>query len=105
MRMIWSRHKDSAKTERATIPVSPAGILPPNRRRGEEIRVERTWPVNSPGGHGIRRTSARSTRGGNLVNEIAHVSFDLVARQTIARLGVWQAEIAADDEGAQPFAG
>ena len=42
MRMIWSRYKDWAKTERATISVSMAGIRPRQRRRGEEIRVEPT---------------------------------------------------------------
>ena len=61
--------------------------------------------MNPPGETTSAERAARSTGGGNLLNEIADVPFDFVARQTVARLGVWQAEIAADDEGAQPFAG
>jgi hypothetical protein len=105
MRIIWSRHKDSAKTERHNLRLYGGDPAPANRRRGEEIRVERTWPVNSPSDTASVERAARSTGGGNLVNEIADVLFDRVARQIVARLGVRQAEIAADDEGAQPFAG
>ena len=86
MWMTRSPHKDSAKTERHNLRLY--GGAPSDRRRGEEIRAERTWPVNSPSDTAFVERAARSTGDGNLVNEIADVSFDLVARQTIARLGV-----------------
>ena len=53
----------------------------------------------------LPKERARSTGGGNLVDEIADMSLDFVSLEAVARLGVGQAEIAADDEGAQPFAG
>src|ERR1700722_20953842 len=60
--------------------------------------------MNPPSDTASVEKAARSAGGGNLVDEIADVSFDLTARQTVARLGVGQAKIAADDESAQPFA-
>jgi hypothetical protein len=48
---------------------------------------------------------SRSADGRDLVDEHPDVSFDFVAWQALALPGVWQAEIAADDGGAQPFAG
>src|ERR1700722_9899102 len=96
MRMIWNRHKDWAK---ASAPQSPS------LWRGSSPRQQAARGGNPPSDTASVERAARSTGGGNLVNEIADVPFDLVARQTVARLGVGQAEIAADDEGAQPFAG
>jgi hypothetical protein len=51
------------------------------------------------------QSGPRSTGGRDLVDEIPDVSFDFVAWQAVARLGVWEAKIAADDEAAQPSAG
>jgi hypothetical protein len=45
---------------------------------------EWTWLMNSPGDTTSAERAARSTGGGNLVNEIADVSFDFVARQVVA---------------------
>ena len=47
---------------------------------------------------------SRSADGRDLVDEHPDVSFDFVAWRAVARPGVWQAEIAADDGGEQPFA-
>src|ERR1700722_19095062 len=105
MRMIWSRHKDSAKTSAPQSPSLWRGSGPRQQaaRGGNPRRAD--LAVNSPSDTVSVERAARSTGGGNLLDEIADAPLDFVARQAVARLGVGQAEIAADDKGAQPFAG
>src|SRR6185437_3071654 len=104
----------SAIPPRRPLRSSPGSRPPAARRRGSRARSSnrRLSPANlcSPSTRASLRANRarkerRSTGRGNPVDEIANAPFDFAARQAVARLYVRQAEIAADDEGAQPLTG
>src|SRR6185437_4134611 len=104
----------SAIPPRRPLRSSPGSRPPAARRRGSRARSSnrRLSPANlcSPSTRASLRANRarkerRSTGRGNPVDEIANAPFDFAAWQAVARLYVRQAEIAADDEGAQPLTG
>ena len=76
MPMTWSRHKDLAKIERTKITASMTAILPTTTGGARGNPPEQSWLMNP--------LTARSTGGGNLVDEIANVPFDFGSLQAVA---------------------